>query len=336
MKGPHDGHWRDGECSQPHGRIAFQTGGGGPGDGQLLERFLDRPDDSAFEELLRRHGPMVLGVCRRILGPGPDAEDAFQATFLVLVRKAASVKPRDMVGNWLHGVAQRTALEARARAARRRARELPMDPLPEPETPPEKIWHELQPLLDREVGRLPEKYRAPVVLCDLEGKTQKEAARQLGWPEGTVSGRLFRARSLLAKRLRHHGLTLSAGSLAVLLTKSTAAASVPAILTQSTLTGRDFARGGTSRSNRGNHLGPGRCSNRRSVKNHVALSNQAHRRRRPDRWHRRQRGRRPHSRSDDRYRTHGRWYRGVRSGIRAARTAAQRGSGEGRRPKGQR
>src|ERR1700728_1134348 len=110
-------------------RLAFQPDGTATTDGPLLERFLAQRDETAFEELLRRHGPMVLGGCRRVLGPGPDAEDAFQATFLVLVRKAASIVPRDRVGKWLYGVAQRTALEARPRVARRRAREKPMGPL---------------------------------------------------------------------------------------------------------------------------------------------------------------------------------------------------------------
>jgi len=227
-------------------RLAFQPGGGAPTDGQLLERFLDQRDETAFEELLRRHGSMVLGVCRRLLGSGPDAEDAFQATFLVLVRKAAAIMPREMVGNWLYGVAHRTALEARTLVARRRARETPMDPLHEPAAPAENVWHELRPLLDQEVSRLPQKYRAPVVLCDLEGKTQKEAARQLGWPEGTVSGRLFRARSLLAQRLRRHGLVLSAGSLAGLLTEHATAAAMPPVLIESTIQAAGVFAGGSA------------------------------------------------------------------------------------------
>jgi RNA polymerase sigma factor (sigma-70 family) len=217
-------------------RLALQPDGRAPTDGQLLGRYLDHGDETAFEELLHRHGAMVLGVCRRLLGPGADAEDAFQATFLVLVRKGASVVPRDMVGNWLYGVAHRTALEARTLAARRRAREKPMDPLPESEMPPEDQWRELRPLLDEELSRLPAKYRAPVVLCDLEGKTQMEAARQLGCPEGTVAGRLFRARSLLMQRLRRrHAMVFSAGSLALLLTEQNASAVVSPVLAHSTM-----------------------------------------------------------------------------------------------------
>src|SRR6516165_2557004 len=154
-------------------------------DGEFLDQFLTRHDEAAFEALVRRHGPMVLGVCRRILGDAHDAEDAFQATFLVLVRRAASVVPREQVGNWLYGVAYRTALEAKRVAARRRAREKQVNDMPHPTVGPEECWRDLQPLLDRELNRLPDKYRVPVVLCDLEGRTRKEAARQLDLPEGT-------------------------------------------------------------------------------------------------------------------------------------------------------
>ena len=152
-------------------------------------------DEAAFEALVRRHGPMVLGVCRRVLRNHHDAEDAFQATFLVLVRKAASIVPREMVANWLYGVAYRTALKARSMIARQRVRERQVTEMPEPEAAePDDCWRDLQPLLDQELSRLPDKYRVPIVLCDLEGKTGKEAARQLGWPEGTVASRLARGR----------------------------------------------------------------------------------------------------------------------------------------------
>src|SRR5262249_31988078 len=133
--------------------------------------------------LVRRHGPMVWGVCRRILGNHHDAEDAFQATFLVLVRKAATIVPRDMVANWLYGVAYQTARKARAMAARRNSRERLVFPMPEAAAADGDGWSELWSLLDQELNRLPEKYRAPVVLCDLAGRTYKEAARQLGCPE---------------------------------------------------------------------------------------------------------------------------------------------------------
>src|SRR5437588_6351038 len=153
-------------------------------DGQLLEQFIGARDEHAFEELLRRHGPMVLGVCRRLLGHAQDAEDAFQATFMVLVRRARSVMPRELVGNWLYGVAYRVALDAQARSSRRRAREKQVQDMPHPTTPPTDLDPDLRPLLDRELSRLPEKYRVPIVLCDLEGRTRKDVARQLGVPEG--------------------------------------------------------------------------------------------------------------------------------------------------------
>src|SRR5947209_5026354 len=180
-------------------RASLLTAGSGPSDGRLLESFAHRGDQAAFEALVRRHGPMVLGVCRRVLGDVHAAEDALQATFLVLVRKAASIAKRELLGNWLYGVAYRTALKAKTAAARRRAKERQVRPMPNPGNE-EEVWRELQPLLDQELSRLPDKYRIPVVLCDLQGKSRQEAARQLGCPEGTVSSRLARARVMLAKR----------------------------------------------------------------------------------------------------------------------------------------
>src|SRR5947209_10427313 len=176
----------------------------GSPDCVLLRRYLHAHDEAAFEALVDRHGPMVLGVCRRVLGDAHDAEDAFQATFLVLVRKAASVVPREFVANWLYGVACRTARKARvararADAVKRRVYDRVTAMAGSPRTEDE-VWHDLQPVLDEELRRLPDKYRAAVVLCDLEGKPRKDAAQQLGWPEGTLSGRLARARKLLADR----------------------------------------------------------------------------------------------------------------------------------------
>jgi RNA polymerase sigma factor (sigma-70 family) len=197
-------------------------------DGQLLERFRARRDESAFRALVRRHGPMVLGVCRRVLRHEHDAEDAFQATFLVLVRKAAALAAPELLGPWLHGVAHRTALKARAAALRRHGREKQVLALPEPEAAAPERRSELLPLLDEELSRLPDKYRATIVLCDLEAHTRQEAARRLGVPEGTVAGRLARARALLAKRLGRHGVVLSAGALAALLAPRTASAALVA------------------------------------------------------------------------------------------------------------
>jgi RNA polymerase sigma factor (sigma-70 family) len=201
----------------------------GPTDGQLLERFLERHDDAAFAALVNRHGPMVLGVCQRVLNHSHDAEDAFQVTFLVLARKAASIVPRENVSNWLHGVAYNTALKAKAAAARRRTALQQVRHLQRPQSSPPEVWQDLQPLLDRELKRLPEKYRLPVVLCDLEGLTRKDAAQRLGWPMGTVSGRLVRARRILAMRLARHGLMVSGGALATTLCQN-ASAGVPAAL----------------------------------------------------------------------------------------------------------
>jgi RNA polymerase sigma factor (sigma-70 family) len=215
-------------------RYALLRDGGGLSDGQLLECYLQGHEDAAFAALVRRHGPMVWGVCRRIIGSHHDAEDAFQATFLVLVRKAAAVQPRQMVGNWLYGVAYQTALKAKASASKRRTRERQVADMPEPEVA-EDLLADLLPVLDRELSRLPDKYRVPVVLCDLEGKSYKEAARQLGCPEGTISARLSRARSMLARRLARHGLALSAGSLATLIAQNAASACVPPALISSTI-----------------------------------------------------------------------------------------------------
>ncbi|MGH7223635.1 MAG: RNA polymerase sigma factor [Gemmataceae bacterium] len=138
-------------------------------DGQLLECFVNRREPTALEALMRRHGPMVWGVCRRILDNHHDVEDAFQATFLVLVRKAGSIRSGAKVGNWLYGVAHQTALKARATRTKRKARERPMADVPEPAVSQKDPWSDLQALLDEELSRLPDKYRVAIVLCDLEG-----------------------------------------------------------------------------------------------------------------------------------------------------------------------
>jgi RNA polymerase sigma factor (sigma-70 family) len=215
--------------------------GAGLTDGQLLERYVRSRDDAAFAALVRRHGPMVWGVCRRFLRSHQDAEDAFQATFLVLVRKAASVVS---VANWLYGVAHQTALKARAIAAKRRSREKQVTAMPEPEVLQHELWDDLQPLLDQELSRLPDKYRAAIIVCDLEGKTRTEAARQLHLAEGTVASRLARARAMLAKRLARHGRAVSGGALAAGLSQQVTSASVPLAVTFSTIkAARIFAAG---------------------------------------------------------------------------------------------
>jgi RNA polymerase sigma factor (sigma-70 family) len=180
---------------------------------------------------------MVLAVCRRVLRDSHDADDAFQATFLVLVRKAGSIAQPELLGNWLYGVAYRVAVKARANAARRSTyeRRAPAMSLVDPMM--EVTGRELRSVLDAELSHLPEKYRAPLVLCYLEGKTNEEAARKLGWPTGSISGRLARARELLRKRLLRRGLALSAGIFAMHLSKNTAAAAVPNSLLDCTVRG---------------------------------------------------------------------------------------------------
>jgi RNA polymerase sigma factor (sigma-70 family) len=186
----------------------------GQSDAQLVRRYIAGCDPNAFAALVRRHGPLVWGVCRRALGHH-DAEDAFQATFLVLARRAASVRASEPLAGWLFGVARRTALKAQAVVARRAVREVTSFDLPEPSAPsaPDR-WADAREDFDRELSRLPERYRVAIVLCDLEGRTRRDAAKQLGVPEGTLSGWLTRGRSLLARRLARYGLAVSGGMLA--------------------------------------------------------------------------------------------------------------------------
>ncbi|MCA9094499.1 MAG: sigma-70 family RNA polymerase sigma factor, partial [Planctomycetaceae bacterium] len=200
----------------------------------LLRQFSAREDQSAFAELVQRHGPMVWGVCLRVLGHHQDAEEAFQATFLVLARKAAAVRQPALLANWLFGVAHRTAINAKKLRAVRQVRERVMEQLPETGIDPTAAWNEISPLIDEELSRLPDAYRAAVVLCDLEGRSQKEAAAQLGCPEGTLSSRLTRARELLRTRLARRGITISTGTLALAFAQQSASACVPSALLQST------------------------------------------------------------------------------------------------------
>jgi RNA polymerase sigma factor (sigma-70 family) len=204
-------------------------------DGQLLARFLERRDRVAIAVLVQRHGPMVWGVCRRVLQNHHDAEDAFQATFLVLIRKAGSIRQGGVVANWLYGVAHQTAMKARSMAAKRRAREHQGTAVPEPQAPASVPHNDLQLLLDQELSRLPDKYRIAIVLCDLEGKTRREAAGELGLPEGTLAGRLTRGRALLARRLTRRGLTVTVGVLAEVLARESASAGVPSSVVASTI-----------------------------------------------------------------------------------------------------
>jgi RNA polymerase sigma factor (sigma-70 family) len=216
-------------------------------DGQLLQDFIGHPPspsvpagqarqarEAAFAALLQRHGPMVHGVCRRLLQAPQDVEDAFQATFLVLIRKAGSIAKKGSVGSWLYGVAYRTAVRVRAQERKRQRHARALADAPQ-QAPASGELRELQRLLDQELHGLPEKYRAPLVLHYLAGKTKGETARQLGWTEGTVSGRLARGRQLLRGRLARRGLNLSAGVLALGLARGGASAAVPLKLLSVTL-----------------------------------------------------------------------------------------------------
>jgi RNA polymerase sigma factor (sigma-70 family) len=203
-------------------------------DQELLERFASHHEEPVFEALMERHGPMVLGVCQRVLDHEQDAEDVFQATFLVLARQARSIRKHGSLGSWLYGVAYRLSLKLRASAARRRARERQVGEMRTIQTSADSTWSDLRPIFDEELHRLPEKYRVPLVLCYLEGKTNVEAGRMLGWPAGSMSKRLARGRELLRTRLENRGVALSTTVLASVLVEN-ARAVVPASLCHSSL-----------------------------------------------------------------------------------------------------
>jgi RNA polymerase sigma factor (sigma-70 family) len=209
-------------------RLGGKAGEGPLEDAHLLHRFLAGRDESAFTVIVQRYGAMVWGLCVRRLGETPEAEDAFQATFLVLVRKAASLRGPTLLGPWLYGVANRTTLKLRGKRARQAARETP---LPEQlsDERPEQVWAELRPVLDEEINRLPTKYRLPVLLCYLQGLSSEEAAQRLGCAKGTIFSRLSRARDLLRRRLLRRGLDLSAGALAAVLVGNTVLRAAPSL-----------------------------------------------------------------------------------------------------------
>ena len=166
-------------------RIAGKTSVAQPPDAQLLARFSAEHDEAAFATLVRRHGPMVLNVCRTVLHHEQDAEDAFQATFLVLARKAESIRQPEAVAGWLYEVAYHVAVKAQAETARRRAQERKVMPMPPADPTLDMTLRDLRRVLHEELRRLPDKYRVPLVLCYLEGRSQEEAADQLGWSKGT-------------------------------------------------------------------------------------------------------------------------------------------------------
>src|SRR5262245_28063528 len=185
-------------------------------DAALLERFVAAGDEAAFAGLVERHGPLVLGVCRRVLHNHHDAEDAFQATFMVLARKARNIRRHEALAGWLYKVAFHLSMRLRASIERRRQAEQRVPPAAaEP-----ILWSDLRMVLDEELDRLPEKYRVPLLLCCLEGRTRDEAAEQLGCSVGALKMRLERARQLLRTRLARRGLSVSATILSLVLAQS--------------------------------------------------------------------------------------------------------------------
>jgi RNA polymerase sigma factor (sigma-70 family) len=208
----------------------------GLSDAELLGSFVRTRDEASFELLVRRHASLVWRVCRGMLGNDPDAEDAFQATFLVFTRKAASIKPAGMVGNWLYGTARNTAQKARALIRKRQFRERQLTATIEPEQKLVQEQHDLREIIDQELSHLSAKYRLPILLCDLDGLSRAEACQRLGWPDGTLSGRLARGRAMLARRLvrRGFGLTVPA-SASMLANPALASGGAPSALLASVL-----------------------------------------------------------------------------------------------------
>ncbi len=233
-----------------HLNTLFHCGAAGPlSDEDLLERFVGGDHESAqaaFAALVNRHGAMVLGVCRRVLCNRHAAEDAFQAAFLVLARKAPAIARREQLASWLHGVARRTALDARARAARQKSQEKRLGVMRPVEPPDETQTSELRAILDEELGRLPERHRAALVLCELEGLSRRQAAARLGVTEGTLSSRLARAKARLRDRLTRRGLGLSTAILTSALNQEAHAVAVPLALVDSTIRVATLVAAGTS------------------------------------------------------------------------------------------
>lgn len=204
-------------------------------DAELIERFVESADGTAFASLVERHGPLVLGVCRRVLRNHHDAEDVLQATFLVLARQARHIRERDALAGWLYKVAYRLSLKLRASAERRRKADQGLPPARPGTVESDITWGDLRLVLDEELDRLPEKYRAPLLLCCLAGRTRDEAAAQLGWSLGALKMRLERGRQVLRRRLARRGLTVTAGLLAVLMAQHATASPLPAVLATSTV-----------------------------------------------------------------------------------------------------
>jgi RNA polymerase sigma factor (sigma-70 family) len=216
-------------------KLIRRQGAGAVADSELLERFVGQRDEAAFEVLVWRHGPMVLALCQRRLHNPHDADDVLQATFLTLVRKAGSIGKRESLGSWLYKVAYRIALRAKARADKNAAATRPFQDVPAADEADESLWRELRPLLDEAIQKLPERYRTPIVLCYLQGKTNREAAAQLGCPIGTVSTRLTRGREMLRRQLARHVVVPSAAVLGAVLSHRVVSAAVTVPLVNATV-----------------------------------------------------------------------------------------------------
>jgi RNA polymerase sigma factor (sigma-70 family) len=217
-------------------------------DSELLQRFRDEREETAMAVLLQRHGPMVLSVCQRILRDVQAAEDAFQAVFLVLIRQPTAIRKPGSLASWLYGVARRIAVRARSRARIQHERERQVPTMPNSTPPDELAWQEVRSVLDEALAALPERYRAPVVLCYFEGKSYERAARELGCPKSTLASRLTQARTLLRQRLLQRGITISAAALAAGLTEMAAGATLPVLLNLHTVKGVTMALAGKTSS----------------------------------------------------------------------------------------
>jgi RNA polymerase sigma factor (sigma-70 family) len=218
------------------GKLAARHAPDQSADVELLERFAGQRDEAAFAALVARHGPMVLRVCRRVLPDWQAAEDAFQATFLILARKAGALSRRECLAGWLHGVAYRVAARARVEAAKRLNRESRVEPRTASDPLEELSARELCAVLDEELTRLPSRYRLPLLLCYLEGQTRDQVAQQLGWSLRTLTRRLARGRELLRARLTRRGITLASAVLMVDLALQ-ASAGVPSLLVANAVKG---------------------------------------------------------------------------------------------------
>ncbi|MGP0062880.1 MAG: RNA polymerase sigma factor [Isosphaeraceae bacterium] len=217
-------------------------------DARLLERYVGHRDELAFQALVQRHGAMVMAVCRGVLTDPNDVDDAFQAAFLLLARKARSIWIEGSIGGWLHRVAWRIALQVKTDATRHRRQERKAAELASPRETSSPSWDDAGAVLHQEIDRLPERYRKPIVLCYLEDMTYQQAAGALRWSEGTTRGRLARGKALLRDRLTRSGITLAAASMGGEAIAGTASAASMA-LTQATVTGRLVDAHGHPRAN---------------------------------------------------------------------------------------